>query len=223
MQILRDAGSLYMRKIFLILFIILVYILPLMLTYLTITTYISVTGDPLTSNMISFLLYLLLFFLLSIPFASMVKQELNDGETTLPITFSNIVDYIIPVLLIGGIYGLVVIVGLNLLIVPGLICLVLLFLFPFAYVIEGCSWKQALKKAKSIGGERFFQLLSSVLLIFLTNVIGKLLGSVAYTGLGDARIVLITQLGFYSFILPVHLIYISYYYLEFRPQHVNRF
>lgn len=222
MQGLREAVSFYLRNLVRILVFSIIYVAPLLVTFLVFSTYFVLSDmEDLWGMVGSFILYLILIFVLSLPFVQMVKEEMAEGQVRWRSVIGSVINGFLPVLLTGTIIGVIVAVGISLLVIPGLILIVLLFLFPFSYVYGSSGVTQAIKKAWKTGGRHFLEVFTYILILLFFNQMGNLIGYYSVEFTNEPMAAWLIQVLFYSLLLPFFLIFLAVEYSYFTEENME--
>lgn len=104
-------------------------------------------------------------FLIQVPFIRMASQELLEGYSNVKSAFVSFIEHLFSVYVIGFLYAYFVSLGLIFFVIPGLVLMILFFLYPYAAVIDNLTWWAGIKRAFRIGRKHFFNLLMIVLSI----------------------------------------------------------
>lgn len=119
-------------------------------------------------------------FLIQVPFIRIASQELLEGFSDVKSAFISMIEHLFSIYVIGFVYSFLVNLGMVFYVIPGLIIMILFFLYPYALVIDNLTWWAGIKKAFRIGRKHFFSLLMIVLSIssvqFLVELCAMYLG-----------------------------------------------
>jgi hypothetical protein len=222
MDWIKEAWGLYRSEFGKILGITLLLIVPMQLVSLYVENYFHTMFSLLNLNMFGYLFVsffsLIFLSLFQLPFIEMAVRDEKNESIRLGEVISGTLIAAFPVYLMSVIYALIVTFGFLFFIVPGLILMVLLFMFPYVAVIEKEYWFQGLKSALEFGREHFFRLMAMVLLLQLAEWVVEfliLLGTYQLP-LGFLHIALI-QILLNSLFLPFFTFVIARYYLYHHP------
>ena len=106
-----------------------------------------------------------------IPFIKMAKQEAMGEYIQFADLFKSLLKYGPSIFAMGIAYGLIVVVGYTLYIVPGIVALVIFFLFPYSVLIDDQLHWQSFRRAITIGGSNFFMLLVIILFFLMIDAV----------------------------------------------------
>lgn len=216
MNTFKEAVSLYIDRLFMIVVILLGFVLPIQLIHhfsLGNFAYIDWEHTPLLLKLTEAGLYLLEIWLVQLPFISLAQKGQGQKATQREV-FHSVITHLVPVLAVGVLYTLAVLVGLTLLIIPGYILLILLLLFPQVTVVEGLTVRLGLKRAFNLGKVHFLQL--SVLMLSFV-LVETLLTLVLQYGLGSQThlsMLLLIRLLLQSLLLPLFSFMVTLFYVE---------
>lgn len=129
--------------------------------------------------------------------------------------FRGTLEKLFPVYIMSVIYAFFVMTGLFFLIIPGLIIMILFYLFPYVSAVEGLSGWQGFKRSLEVGKSNFFKLMGVVLLFAVIEWIfefGALLGSVFITT--HFFTIALVQIGLNTLFIPFYTFVISGYFLD---------
>ncbi|MDN4593534.1 hypothetical protein NWF35_06380 [Polycladomyces subterraneus] len=183
----KDAFYLYRRRFFVILLLGITFILPLQVFHNVVANYFyiyfSIAGDRFypMANLFNTFFTLILIPLSQIPFIYMAYQEANHYDAKFGEIYGHTLENAFPVYVKGILYGLLIIFGMLLLVIPGVILAILFFCFPYAVVIENRKWIDAFREAYHFGKQHFWGLLGIIFLFGLAEwviSIGALYGSI---------------------------------------------
>lgn len=165
MDLIRDAWFLYKENILKILLMGVVIVAPVYWIYLNVNILVYKhfleQGGNLAGHFfdhITVVTSLIALAVVQLPFIQMALQDMEEGKATLGKAFGSFFKYVFPVFILSLIYVCMVIIGFTFLVIPGLIVLILFYLFPYAMVIEGKKGFQSFSRAFELGKSHFFPL-----------------------------------------------------------------
>lgn len=169
MALIRETWLIYRENILKILLVGMTMMFPIQWAYLIISNFFYVyfwsQGVIFWGQLFHALLILVTLSLVQLPFIQLALQDMEEAETTLGRVFGSFLQHAFPVYLTSLVYVLLVTVGVFILVIPGLIVMVLFYLFPYAVVIEGKKGLQSLTRAFQLAKSHFFTL-SGILIGF---------------------------------------------------------
>ena len=214
-EVLRDVFSVYLTNIGRILLIGFTVVFPLLLVHTVASmVFVFYVGDSVLASMFSLLFYLIVLWLIQVPYIHLFKLETSGEEIRLIEIYQVFARCFFPVLLVGIVYGVLVVLGLTLLIIPGLIFFLMWFLYPYALVHSPeRKWSEALRESRYIGLEHLGRLII-VLSVFigLTSIIGKALAYGVMLATSNAILYILVPAIFQVFLLPFFALLMSNYY-----------
>ncbi|GAA5345783.1 hypothetical protein [Planifilum fimeticola] len=212
---LRDVFSIYLLHIGKILLIGITMVLPLLLVHTAASAVFAFyVDDSVYANMFSFFFYVIVLWLIQVPYIHLFKQETSGEEVRLIEMYRVFFQCFFPVLLVGIGYGLLVVLGLTLLIIPGLIFFLMWFLYPYSLVYNPeKKWSAALRESRYIGLEHMGRLIIILSVgIGLTSIMGKALAYGAMFATSDVTLIILIPPIVQVFLLPILALLMSNYY-----------
>ncbi|PMB04024.1 hypothetical protein CEN49_21775, partial [Fischerella thermalis CCMEE 5273] len=203
----KNVIEIYRNNIKIIFFYISVTTIPILFIYQML---VNVAVDPflyfgnsLWASIIRSYFMFLFFLVLMIPFISITKFYLNNEETTIQRTFSDLI-YLFPVYTVGVYVSLVVTLGYLLFIIPGLIISVLMVGISCAAVIDNKKWWKGIKISFKFGKSNFTKLLiwliTFTIIDFMVSVPAYYIGlSITPYSIGAQLLMLL----FHSILIPI--------------------
>ncbi len=168
MHPLNESVRFYARNIESLLLISTIIVFPFLLVYNFTMNYLNliatITGAKIVSGIFNLFLLLLFLMVIQLPFAQYVQSEQDGEERPLLRSLRTFFEQGFSVFIFGIVYVLAVTAGMALLLLPGLIILVLLFLTPYFVVMKQRSPWRCWKAAMDMGKKHFFQIFGLLLL-----------------------------------------------------------
>jgi len=217
----RDVFFVYLTHIGKILLIGITLVFPMLLVHTVASmVFAFFVNDGVFTNMFAFFFYLIVLWLCQIPYIHLFKQEMSGEEIRLIEVYQVFARCFFPVLLVGIGYGLLVVLGLTLLIIPGLICFLMWFLYPYSLVHSPeRKWSAALRKARYIGLEHIGRLIIVLSVFFgLTSIVGKAVAYGVMLTTSNANLYILTPAILQIFLLPVLALVLSHYYSQWDEE-----
>ncbi len=179
MEHYKSALSFYVRHWKKVLLFGITILLPLSVIETFISNYFfnlfSLVGLPTMGSFPQFIFSTVFLMIAQIPFIYLVRQEITGQDATTGQAFETFFTNMFPVYVMGVLLALLTIVGTMLLIIPGLIILTSLIVYPYVVVSDGLRWFNGLKKTVEVVKNHFFSVLGVTLVVgILTMVINFL-------------------------------------------------
>ncbi|MBA4603912.1 hypothetical protein [Thermoactinomyces mirandus] len=175
----KSAFSFYARHWKKVLLFGITILLPLSVIETFVSNYFfnlfSLVGLPTMGSFPQFIFSTVFLMIAQIPFIYLVRQEITGQNATIGQAFEIFFTNMFPVYVMGVLLALLTIAGTMLLIIPGLIILTLLIVYPYVVVSDELRWFNGLKKTVEIVKNHFFSVLGVTMVAgILTMVINFL-------------------------------------------------
>lgn len=142
-------------------------LLPLSVVEIFISNYFfnlfSLVGLPTMGSFPQFIFSTVFLMIAQIPLIYLVRQEITGQDATTGQAFEIFFTNMFSVYVMGVVLSLLTIAGTMLLIIPGLIILTLLIVYPYVVVSDKLRWFNGLKKTAEIVKNHFFSVLGVTL------------------------------------------------------------
>lgn len=165
----KEAFVLYYEQSLKVLLLHLLYTLPILLFVSSGSMLGMHYLEQEAANLLILFFSMFGFSLAQIPFIYMVQCKEEGNDVMLKGIFLSIKKNLSSVYVTGLFVAACVTVGYHFLIVPGVIGLVLLVLFPQASVIERAHYKNSLQRALAIGSSHFLHLMNVILFFVMID------------------------------------------------------
>lgn len=227
MDWIKEAWELYRGVFGKILGVTLLLIVPMQLVSLYVENYFHIMFNLLNLQMFGYLFVsffnLIFLTLFQLPYIEMAVRDERNEPIRVGEVISETLKVAFPVYLMSVLYALLVTFGFLFMIVPGIVLMVLLFMFPYMAVIEKQVGFRGLRMAMEFGREHFFRLMAMVLLLQLAEwAVGFLIlfGTYQLMPFGFLSHALI-QILLNSLFLPFFTFVIARFYLYHHPLDVR--
>lgn len=221
---LKKGFVIYHDQLLYILLISSVYVFPLAI-FVTSGSALGIIffGERL-SNLLILFFSIVGICLGQIPYIYMAKCKEDGAEITIKGIFLSIKRNLSSIYIMALLVAFFVSIGFQILILPGVICLVLLILFPQISVIENVSYWDSLKKAFEIGSSNFWYILNVILFFIMVDWWILWGGKVMLSMVSNSSNIMTLLANFIIqvCIVPYFSFVITYFYLE-RSEITNRY
>lgn len=165
----KKGFVIYYDQLFNILLISFLYVFPLMI-FVTSGSAIGMIffGDSLT-NILTLFFSIVGLCLSQIPYIYMAKCRGDGTEITIKGIFLSVKRNVSSIYVMTLLVAFLVSIGFQILILPGVICLVLLILFPQISVIENIFYLDSVKRAFHTGSTNFWHILNVILFFIMVD------------------------------------------------------
>lgn len=186
MRHLKEACSLYFDNIFPILLLAGTIGFPVHLVEFSFTMYgnfyFNALGLPGWAMLINIVMTVLAFNLIQLPYIGLAAQIIRGEPLAIRHVYRIFFVHVIPVIAISLLYLLGAVVGLTLLILPGIFMLALTLMFPYAIVIDGQRGSAVFKRTFEMGRSHVVDFILFIILFLSLNAV---MGSLLTFGLGQ--------------------------------------
>jgi len=223
MAAVKKALFLYKDNFNYILLIGMTIVFPILLGYTFVVNYAIMPfeffGIPLWPQLLHSFFMLIALFMLHPPFVSMVVQDHRFGEVKLGGLYTDTLQYMFPIYILGILYAFTVTLGMVFFIIPGVALLLMFLAVPQTALIDDLVWWQGIKQSCKFGLKRFFPLLGiflmfavidtllSSLILFVAMLITK------YFIFSNLVIMIVNALS-----LPFFIFTVGYMYWEWKEE-----
>ncbi|MFD1435664.1 hypothetical protein ACFQ5F_12220 [Kroppenstedtia eburnea] len=219
MQFLKEVWSIYWGHKKLIALVALFILTPLAVLNFFISFsfqyYFTFLFLPIGGDFMQSLFGLIFLSVMEIPFICLVLSVIRNEEVVFGRVVKGFFDHVVPIYFIGCLYGLMVSMGLVFLIIPGLLLLIFLALFPQALIMEDEKWFGGLRRSFIVVKDHFFPVMGILLLLFGVEMLLKtvLMGGALFLAQTYLPALLI-NLALHLTVFPLFTIWLSLLYVE---------
>jgi len=148
---MKEAFELYRFNIWRVLILSLTIVLPIQIVYTFLVNYVSMPflllGISIWPNIIQIFFLLIAFSLIQVPFASMVSQEKRFETVKLGTAYGDCLANMFSVYILGIVYAICAVIGMFLLLIPGLLLILFLVAIPQSVVVEEIKGLAGVKRS----------------------------------------------------------------------------
>ncbi len=175
MNILSQSFSLYTRNIAKLLILCVTVILPFLILHLYLTNYLYAIAQFYSTSFLADLAnaFLMVFFFLivQIPFIEFFNSELEGEEHVLKRAYVALFDRGLAIYVFAILFTVVFLLGIVLLVIPGIIVFILLFSVPYLSIIRQKPIRKTLSTAIHIGKKRFFRFFFVIFFLGMIEIV----------------------------------------------------
>ncbi|MBA4496402.1 hypothetical protein ACFO25_00640 [Paenactinomyces guangxiensis] len=219
MNFIKNSLIIYQENWLKIILLGLFMVIPVQLINLFLSNYFlnlfDIYGIPVYGFFFILFFNVISLCLVQIPFICLSYEDIVNRTVKLSRVIVRTLEYSFPIYVLALIYALLVVVGSAMLLIPGILILIVLFLFPYVVIFKEKLWWSGFKEAFHFGKRHFLRIFAFIMII---QVIELAAASLAYFGtemlapwfLAHAFVQILIN----TLILPILVFTLSSYYTE---------